>query len=497
MCMHCLGKSFIAPVSLVTMKDLFAPVAWQGWLVAFTGIAALVVGCSSSDENVSSDDAALLDVAVTRGTSTQKFQVAGRPDELCVVPQHIVGADYDKDDSKSETELCSYNFYGAEPGKGVAVCPKLTSTNPGVDVMELVEGKDAAATQAEVCKLVDRPNRMLAKYKQSMTCSYSPAILGYYHLSRALGGIGSVKPAVVRTMDLEQHKKVTAAGVSFTKDLLQTLWKQYQSSEANPAASRYRDALYTTDLKQIYGAMQENPRGETKYVDPITGRSINVRGATDYSSSFRATAAYQAMLDARPIKQWVPTTFAGSAQRITQMRDIADMVLIDTLLSQQDRFGNIHAVDYYYYQEDGATKKIKKSKVDDGEKPKPEGAVVVREMLLKDNDCGVIKDNVAKKAGMLGQIRHMSPKTYKHLRWLSANFGVGTEIPKFMSREALFTQADINTLRKNLAEAEASMVSRCRSGQLLLDLDIGSHLSTTIPAPAVNACDAIEAPKPE
>src|SRR6185295_18814955 len=243
------------------------------------------------------------------------YPVDGRPNEICVVPNHIEGGDYSKGDGDDETELCSYNFHGTSPGKSVATCPKLVSTNPGVDVQALQEGKTKEQTEAATCASDANRTKLLAKYKQSITCSYTPSVLGYYHVSRALGGVGHVLPAVVRTMDLEEHKKITAVGVAHTTDLLNQLWRQWASWEANPSNPRYQDALFTKDHLQIYGALQINARGEAKYVDPITGKSLNVRGATDFSAPFRATAAYAAVKDARPVGTWVPRTLEGGAQR--------------------------------------------------------------------------------------------------------------------------------------------------------------------------------------
>ena len=47
-----------------------------------------------------------------------------------------------------------------------------------------------------------------AKYKLSTSCSYTPSLLAYYHLSRVLGNIVNVPVAVVRTLDLDRHKAV-------------------------------------------------------------------------------------------------------------------------------------------------------------------------------------------------------------------------------------------------------------------------------------------------
>ncbi len=469
-----------------------------GAVLVALGVSSLSVACSggSSDDEVGSDEGQLVDPAAPRGKTSVSFPVkAGRPNELCVVPNHLAGGDYDDGDADDEKELCSYNFHGTEPGTSVATCPKLVSTNPGVDVQELLPGKTKQETEAATCNKDEGRTKLLAKYKQSITCSYTPSILGYYHLSRVLGGAGNVKAAVVRTMDLEEHKKITAVGVAHTTDLLKTLWKQWDSWESNPNNPKYKDALFTVDQQQIYGAMQVNPRGEAKYVDPISGRSLNVRGATDFSSSFRATAAWQTMLDGRGVGEWVPRTLAGGGQRIVQMKDIADMVLMDTLMAQQDRFGNMHSLDYYYYADGADVKKVKKSKVDDGEKPMPANAVLVRELLLKDNDCGVVKTNVEKQAGMLGALRHMSAKTYANLRWFHSQFGVGAPAPKFFVNEVLMTQKDIDMLRTNLADADATLTANCKAGKLKLDLDLEDHLQSKNDHD-LTICDASAPPQP-
>jgi len=400
--------------------------------------------------------------------ATTKFQVAGRPDEICVVPNHLAGVDYEKDDADDEAKLCAYNFYAASPGKPVAICPKLESTNPGVDVHALKPGLDQAQTQSAICGSLDRGVKKIAKYKQSISCSYTPSILGYYHVSRALGGVGDVKTAVLRTMDLEKHKQVTAQGQKFTKsgDLINTLWNQYARTEAKPAG--FPD-IFTSDQKQIFGALQKNPNDESRYGE-INGRL----------ESFVATSAFKRVTNGAPIGAMVGRDkLADFAQVVVQMKDISDMILMDYILSQQDRFGNIHYVDYTYFV-DPATKEIKKYKkesVDSGEKTLPPGAagVTVKEMLLKDNDCGVIKDNKARINGLLSKVAHMSPKTYAKFRAFSKSFQTDPSVAKFFMTELMFSARDVATVKTNLKDAEAIVVSRCKAGQLLLDADVKQH----------------------
>lgn len=431
------------------------------------GMALLsTVGCARSEDAVGDGEEAVLDTSANRGVQTATYAAPDGTKEICVVPQHLAGGDYKKGDADDEKELCGYDFYN-----NVKISPKTVSTNPGTDIE-------------------DAKGKTLAKFKQSITCSYTPSILGYYHLSRALGGVGDVKPAVVRTIDLEQHKKISAAGVRATagQGLINTLWKQYATWESNPSNPKYKDLLFTSDLGEIYGALQVNPRGEVKY------KEINVRAAgDDISARFRQTSAWAQVTSGGSARS-LGKNLASFAQPVQLMRDISDMVLIDTLMSQQDRYGNIHAVDYYYYvnSKTGKVEKVKQSKVEMGEAQKPAGAVAVRKMLLKDNDCGVVKTNVALRAHMLESLRHMSPKTYKALRWLNQNFGPNMDAPKFFVREALFTQRDLDMLRANLKDADAKLHSACTSGKLLLDLDMEDQLAGK-PVDA-SECEKAEAP---
>ena len=474
-------------------KKLFALLP----LFALAAVACAADSGDDADDSTGTDEGAVMDRGVARGAKTVHFPMAnGAPDEICVLPNHLSSADYDKDDLASEKELCAYSFYGQAAREAdvqkidVAICPKLSSTNPGTDVHELLPGKTKAETEAAICKLEDRPAKHLAKYKQSITCSYTPSILGYYHLSRLLGGAGDVKPAVIRTMGLPEHKQVTASALNILRnqadsDYPRISWLSFQKTESNPAASRNKDGVFTQDLLQIYGGLQENVRGENKYSE------INKRGAApNITGPFTRTAQWANVASSKPLSQIVGRSLAESAQTVQVVKDISEMLVMDYLMSQQDRFGNIHEVDYYYsVGADGKVDKVKKDKVDKGEKPKPAGAVLVKKMIMKDNDCGgSTKDNVTKNAGLIDQIRHMNADLYANVQWLAANFAAGTEVPKFLTVEALFQQADINMLRTNLATLAPKLHDMCTSGKLMLDADLGDHLAGKGHDPA--ACNA-------
>src|SRR4051812_35747164 len=120
-------------------------------LFALAAVACSNEGADDADENLGVDEGMVLDRAAARGVKTVHFPMAnGAPDEICVVPNHLASADYDKDDAEMEKELCAYSFYGNAAREAdvqkidVAICPKLSSTNPGTDIHELLPGKNKA-----------------------------------------------------------------------------------------------------------------------------------------------------------------------------------------------------------------------------------------------------------------------------------------------------------------------------------------------------------------
>jgi hypothetical protein len=133
-----------------------------------------------------------------RGEKIIEHAVPGRNAEVCIVPKHFTEADYADKDAKSEEELCDIDV-----NINAAVCPKLNSTNPGLDIYSIPQGLTSNKIEAANCKIADA--KKIAKYKLSTSCSYTPAILGYYHVSRILGRIANVPPSVLRTFDLQKH----------------------------------------------------------------------------------------------------------------------------------------------------------------------------------------------------------------------------------------------------------------------------------------------------
>jgi hypothetical protein len=99
---------------------------------------------------------------------------------------------------------------------------------------------------------------------------------------------------------------------------------------------------------------------------------------------------------------------------------------------------------------------------------------------MKDNDCGVVKDNLAKKGMLLESLRHMSSVTYS--RFLRFNRilnhpKMGPETAAYFKRELHFTGQDWNSVSSNIKLATKILTNNCKAGKLRLDVDIAAHMN--------------------
>lgn len=419
-----------------------------------------------------------------RGTKTITFQVpGGRPDEICVVPKHLPFADYrGKDgekDNADENQLASYDFNKAGPAESgvIAIVPKRTSTSAAVDVYQIPAGTTRPdQITASYCLSVEKNGKNVAKFKQTdnvHTTTCSAAILGYYHVARALGDICEIKPAVLRTMDIEQHKKMVRLAAELgAHGLVGQSWALFNQYYANPRGSAVAQTLFTSDFQQIYGALLENTTGEENYTEWLNAGS-------DLSS----THAFRRMADSRPVEAILGSRdfTQSNVQALVGMRDMSEMILLDYLLAQSDRLsgGNISDYSFTYYRDGDKVKSVKTSKATDI----PAGAtkVVIRKLTIKDTDAGLLNTNVFEKKGYLSQISHLHPNTFARLQTLATKWRDDPTVKEFFHRECTFSNSQLARFEKYLLAAASTLQSRLDSGKLRLDLDLDDFFAGVAP----------------
>ena len=153
------------------------------------------------------------DLSTSRGQETVNHTAPNGTTEVAIRPASFPGHPgiYSEKDIEKEKELAEIDFYNGRTKDGLDIVPipKTYSTSPGINIhaVKLPAGMSRFSyAAAHATKRQPSGDQVVAKYKQSIPThfTYSPSILGYYHLSRFLD-TGHVQPAIVRTMDVEAH----------------------------------------------------------------------------------------------------------------------------------------------------------------------------------------------------------------------------------------------------------------------------------------------------
>lgn len=390
------------------------------------------------------------------------------------------------DESKklvTEQQLCSMDFYQGE----FSVCPKLNSTNPGVLVIKRLIDIPDLEFRKKYCANVDEANesgklKVVAKFKQTISCSNASSPVAYYRIAEFLNG-PRVPVAVFRTMDSQKHLEITEQALSnvatIPTELIAQNWRRFFQLHKIPGQ---HPEIFVDGT--VYGALVENIKSEFQYTE--------VSGAGSYETRyqrFMERKPFQLVANSASIKDLAGSSFKTLAPILTQMKDVSNMIVIDHMLNQADRIGNIHfKYKWYKYENAEVSEADSKSKHIRGQAVIPAtelshlkaGEVLVKEMVLKDNDCGISKENEMKKAGALNLIRHMSPKVYKQVQKLAAFIQTQEGINYFKNELRISEGILLNPsqgIRANILDVAKTLKSNCESGALSLDLNLEALLA--------------------
>ncbi len=437
---------------------------------------------------------ATLTPSVPRGEQLILINEPGQTTQICVIPKRLNRAMYSEKDLQKELELCSLTR-----GVNAAVCPKTNSTNPGLEFYSLPAGTSAADVEARSC-FMQKPAARVganlltkeAKYKYSTSCSYTPSILSYYHVSRILGGACDVPPSVLRTFDLDEHARIGRIAVAKTSpdDTINMTWKSYLSFVENKTTTKKKDQLFTDNLDESYGALIFNPPNGESYATEFYNGGPNQPAR--YENFKAKNLIYKSLVSSTSAQSMIGRDFtAANVQKMEQLKDLADMIVLDTMLNQEDRMGNIEYTMKLVYLDTNdrnsrGVPRLKFEKVSDKNiAALGNNAVQVKKMLLKDNDCGVSRENHSRTFSMIESVAHISPLTYQRLLMLNQQIDQPA-VKELFVKGMMYTGSDFASVRANLAHVAKTIQNNCRSGKLKLDLDAEAHFSGQTPS---QTCD--------
>ena len=455
---------------------------WPLLAVALSLLAPAAAGASSS----------------VRGMETV-FKSPSGVSEKCVALSHMPGGNYSPDDLAMERALCSVDFYGDTH----ALCAKVFSTSPGTLVFDLRGGPyagDPARFERENCGSGTVHKRGAAaepiSFKMSVntresSATFANASLVYYHFARYFDASAHVPVAVFRSIDrLEHGRRVSAAGVRLSAGkpglaMNHAAWVSLAAAEQDPASYKPTEELFTPD-GLLFGVML-HPLGK-RYGEEMNGTRRSGWG-DGQNRDFQRTAPFLALRSARPLREAIADAAAEAMrdpvlakamgrgttaeQLAFWMSDLVDVTLLDYVLGQQDRVGNVDYLPYWYWVDGGALRRVAST----SNTPPPQAAghdpQRIRRTEIGDNDAGVRVTyvNYAKRTGMLDNLRHYRAETYRRLLRLDADFAAAGPLHEYVRTSFGLSDREFAAIKTNVRSAATILRDACRAGRLRFDVE--------------------------
>lgn len=430
--------------------------------------------------------------------SKQKiFSTNTNLNESCYISPHFPMGSYSDKDIKREQELCNIDFYNSEQ---FAICPKLNHTNPAIEVYQLSSNISKKSFERKQCfldsKARDPETKKIAKFKVSSSSSYFPAPLFAYHLSRILGSILEVPPAVLRTTLSSTYNDQANLALNYleknnSQDLIVKTWSVLKNQLNNPNNNSRSPYILSLDFQTAVGALIKNPNNEKDWLELMVGKNNH---QTERAQLFMQLPEYRQLTKVEDIKTFVDKQWTNdNIQKVQTLGDVADMLVFDYIMQQEDRFYNI-AYTESWVQKSEETTSPKISFISDKEKQQnslnndPE-IYKIKKMMLKDNDSGIATEkgvsrrNIVDVMNMLGPIKHLKQSTYKKILTLNSMLNstdskmhqMSAQFNKLCTEELLMTNQDLRALRSRINTLAIKLKAACQQNILKLDLDLEYH----------------------
>jgi hypothetical protein len=434
--------------------------------------------------------------------------------ERCVMLARLASAVYRPEAEAAERALCAIDFHDGTH----ALCPKLFSTSAGTLVYDLAGGPYAGRApdfERQICPqghiVTHEAPAGAVSYKMSVNTRESSATFAnsafiYYHFARYFDAAVHVPPAVLRSVDKDEHlRRVARVGESVSANrpplrMLHAGWSTVVHAAQDPASYTPTDELFTSDRRQLYGVMLR-PEGR-RYGEEVNGSRRSGWG-DGQSRDFQQTVPFVALATDRPLAEAIRQGLAQghgasavpadvrSEQVAYWMRELVDITLLDHLLGQQDRIGNIDYLTHWIWVEDGRVRQRRAM----GERPPAEIAAFapkrIKRSELGDNDAGIRTSyaNFTRRTGMLDRLRHYPAGTYRRLMALARDFDSRGPLHEQVRTSYGLSVAEFAHLADNLQSAAATLRANCLAGRLRFDLDPDAVVLGRAPAEAKLDCE--------
>lgn len=400
-------------------------------------------------------------------------------------------------DDTAEQAFCDIDYQGGS----VALCPKTWSTSPAALVYDLEgtrwQGR-AEAFEREVCprggSARDEAARELGFFKNSLngretSGTFAPASLLYYHFSRLLQTRVQVPVAVRQSFSVAEYRqRVVAPGVEYSSGgrakMLHAGWLEMDRALAAPAQYSHRRELFDDTGTRLLGALLL--ADGKRYGAEVNGTRASGWGEGQ-NRDFQRSAPFLALRTDAPLAEAVAQGIAearadpamaralpadiSAAQVAWWMHDITEVVLLDYILGQQDRVGNVDYLWRWVWQEEGVLRTARSEPAGPAQK--------LRITVLNDNDAGARASyaNYARSTGMLDGWHHIDAGLYRRLQDLGADFRQGGPVAQAVRQNYRLSEREAQRIIDRGMAAADALRKRCRDGALRFDLGLADVLN--------------------
>lgn len=439
---------------------------------------------------------AWMDTSSIRQSQMFRYSTSEDNNESCWISPHFPMGTYSDKDSENEQELCNVDFYNSPQ---FAICPKLNHTNPGIEIFSIPSEISKKSFERKQCYLDSKKRisgtKKIAKYKVSSSCSYSPAPLFAYHLSRILGNILQVPQAVRRSVITATYNKQANLALDHLNSnlLIAKTWSVLQSQLNSPENNSRSPFILSSDFQTTVGSLIKNSDKDKDWNELMVGQD---KSQIERAQLFMQLPQYQELERAEDASSFIDHKWnINDVQRLQTLGDISDMLLFDFIMQQEDRFYNI-AYSENWLQKNPQNNQIQwigNKEYEQNQLANNPEIFKIQKMMLKDNDCalatekGVSRRNIVEQMHMLENIKHIKQSTYKKI--LNLNYmlnssdqkmrNLSQQFNKLCTEELLMTQTDLSFLRKRISNLSAKLKTACEQKSLKLDLDLEYHFTNS------------------
>jgi hypothetical protein len=306
-------------------------------------------------------------------------------------------------------------------------------------------------------------------------------------------------------MDAQEHlRRVASKGRGIARGkMIVGGWNVVTSAEKSASGYIPVNEFYYGDPKDglFYGTMLKG--SGTRYGAEFNGNIVG-KGYSEQYEFLQKTPAFIALTDPKRFSDAVRDAINASKadalvakslgsgvsneQMMFWMQEMSEIALMDYILGQQDRPGNIDYL-WTWYSVDGKGE-VKSTRADSEVARPGMGSIAVPDEIrnigkyyliqktqINDNDAaGRQYANFIKKFGLLETIRHLNVVTYRQLIRLAKDYRAKGPLYSYLNDTFYMPPAYTSVIVQNTIKAAQILESPCKAGTMRFDLNAERYL---------------------